>query len=191
MGLRDALRHRRTGAGPASGEPVLVPLPETALSVVRDDGSFVSEDGSTIYSRGYALIDPIGEFTQVGDDDWLRTIGCRLCKVAGLTHHPDAAQDERFGPGSVVLVCPDPSNPADPSAVAVFDASGEQQVGFVPASMSAEIAERINGGELLGGAIVREYRTEPEGGRRLGLVMLIAPAGTVRLRVEPRRDATE
>jgi hypothetical protein len=181
MGLRDILRQLGDRSGGAD-DLLIAPRPETALTVVRDDGSFAAEDGSTIYSRGYALVDPVGEFTQVGDDDWLRVSGCRLCKVAGLTHHAEAAQDERFSPGSVVLVCPDPSNPVDPSAVAVFDASGEHQVGFVPASISAEIAGRIAGGEELGGAILREYRTEPAtGGRRIGLVMLIAPAGTVRL----------
>jgi hypothetical protein len=185
MGLRERLRRRRAET------VILEPVTETALPVVADDSAFVAEDGSEIYSRGYMLLDPDDEYTPVGAHPWLREIGCHLCKVAGITHHPEAAaQEERFAPGSVVLLCPAPENPVDPHAVAVFDASGESQIGFVPAAISQEIAERIGAGEMLGGAILREYRSEPDGGgRRLGLVMLIAPAGRVKLRVERREAA--
>ncbi len=160
-------------------------LGETKLPAVRDDSSFVADDGSTIYSFGFMLLNPEREYISVGSDEWLQARGCRLCRVAGLTHHPQAAQEARFAPGSVVVLAPEPNNPADPHAVSVWDATGEQQLGYVPAEIAPEIAERIAGGEPLGAAIVREHRSEPEGGRRLGLVMLIAPAGRVTLSVEP------
>jgi hypothetical protein len=180
MGILGRLRRRGETGPPVEGLPLL----DTTLRVVRDDGSFTAEDGSTIHALGFALLDPIGGFTQPGDDDWLREAGCRLCKVAGLTHQPQAAQDERFAPGSVVVLAPDPTNPVDPHAVTVWDAKGELQVGFVPAALAESIAVRIAAGELLGGAILREYRTDAPDDRRVGLVMLIAPMGTVTLRVE-------
>ncbi|MEA2355486.1 MAG: hypothetical protein QOD61_1615 [Solirubrobacteraceae bacterium] len=183
-------RLRRVDAGP---EVEGLPLLDTNLRVVRDDSSFTAEDGSTIRALGFALLDPIGEFTQPGEDDWLREAGCRLCKVAGLTHQPEAAQDARFAPGSVVVLAPDPKNPVDPHAVTIWDAKGELQVGFVPAELAESIAGRIAAGELLGGVILREYRTEAPDDRRVGLVMLIAPMGKVTLRVEaqPGAAATE
>jgi hypothetical protein len=187
MGLRDARRRRRAQAAAAA----LPPLIDTKLAVVRQDGSFSARDGSTVHSLGYHLLDPIGEFTEVGEDAWLRERGCRLTRVAGLTHHAQAAQDERFAPGSVVVLCPDPANPVDPHAVGVWDASGELQVGFVPAEISEDIAKRIASGEMLGAAVLREYRSEPTGGRRLGLVMLIAPIGTVTLQVAAPADTGE
>jgi hypothetical protein len=160
-------------------------VPATTLAAVRDDSSFTADDGSTVHSVGYLLLDPTGEYTAVGDDDWLRPAGCRLTKVAGLTHHPEAAQDARFAAGSVVLLAAEPDNPADPDAVGVWDKSGELRVGYLPADLAPEIAARIAAGEMLGGAILREYRTASTGGRRLGLVLLIAPAGAVTLRVQP------
>jgi hypothetical protein len=159
-------------------------LPETTLSVVKDDSSFAAEDGGTIHSLGYMLLDPTRGLTQVGDDDWLRPIGCRLTKIAGLTHHPKAAQEAAFSPGSVVVLAPMPENPADAHAVGVWDATGQHQIGFVPAEHSREIAARIAAEELLGGIVMREYRRESKTGPRLGLVMLIAPIARIKLRVE-------
>jgi hypothetical protein len=186
MGILARLRHR--DAGP---EVEGLPLLDTNLRVVRDDSSFTAEDGSTIHALGFALLDPIGEFTQPGEDGWLREAGCRLCKVAGLTHQPEAAQDARFTPGSVVVLAPDPKNPVDPHAVTVWDAKGELQVGFVPAELAESIAGRIAAGELLGGVILREYRTGATEDRRVGLVMLIAPMGKVTLRVEAPLPASD
>ena len=166
--------------------PDPAPTPATTLAAVRDDSSFTADDGSTVHAVGYVLLDPTGEHTGVGDDDWLRPAGCRLTKVAGLTHHPEAAQDAAFAAGSVVLLAAEPDNPADPDAVSVWDKSGELRVGYLPADVAPQIAARIAAGEMLGGAILREYRTDPTGGRRLGLVLVIAPAGAVTLRVQPQ-----
>jgi hypothetical protein len=164
--------------------PEVAELPETTLSVVKDDSSFVAEDGGTIHSLGYMLLDPTRNLTQVGDDAWLRTIGCRLTKIAGLTHHPEAAQEAGFAPGSVAVLAPVPDNPVDANAVGVWDATGEHQIGFVPAEHAKEIAARIAAGEALGALIMREYRRESKTGPRLGLVMLIAPVARIKLRVE-------
>lgn len=164
--------------------PEVEELPETTLSVVKDESSFAAADGGTIHSLGYMLLDPTRNLTQVGDDAWLRPIGARLTKIAGLTHHPEAAQEDGFAPGSVAVLAPMPDNPVDPHAVGVWDATGEHQIGFVPAEHSQEIAERIAAGEALGGLIMREYRRESKTGPRLGLVMLIAPVARIKLRVE-------
>lgn len=185
MGLRDLLRARR------AADQLAELAVETKLTVVREDSSFEGADGSTIRSLGYTVLDPTGGYTQVGDDDWMRTVGCRLCKVAGVTHHDEAVQDERFAAGSVVVLAPDPENPVDDRAVGVWEATGELQAGFVPAAISAEVADRMAAGELLGGIILREYRTEAEAGRRVGLVMLIAPFGKVTLRVEAAAATSE
>lgn len=179
MGLRDRRRKRQAPLD-LTGQV----LPETTLPVVRDDSEFPADDGSTIHSAGYVLLDPTRNLTQVGDDAWLRPIGCRLTKIAGLTHHAEAAQDPRFAPGQVVVLAPMPDNPVDPHAVGIWDSTGERQVGFVPADHAEEIAGRIAAGEQLGALIMREYRAKDKDGPRIGLIMLIAPVGTVKLSVE-------
>jgi hypothetical protein len=53
--------------------------------------------------------------------------------VAGISHHPDAADLPDFAPGDDIVLRPQPDNPFDPNAIAVWNASGSAQVGCLPA----------------------------------------------------------
>ena len=80
----------------------------------------------------------------------------------------EALQDGAFAPGRELALVPEPDNPHDPNAVAVWDAERRLQAGYVP----AEIAPRSR--RTPRRVALWEFRGED--GRRVGLRVLIAPA---------------
>src|SRR5438093_902865 len=76
------------------------------------------------------------------DDEWtgwiLRDSVADLLKghvfvtwLAGSAHY-EAAQGVAFAPGRPLTVLPDPDNPYDPLAMAVFDEAGQALGGHIP-----------------------------------------------------------
>jgi hypothetical protein len=90
----------------------------------------------------------------------------RVVKVAGASYRSDALQDEGFAPGRTLALVPEPENEHDPHAVAIWDAERRIQAGYVP----AEIAPELEGDEQA--VALWEF---VEGGRRVGLRVVIAP----------------
>jgi hypothetical protein len=90
-----------------------------------------------------------------------------VVKVAGVSHRSDALQDEAFAPGRRVALVPEPDNPHDPDAVAVWDAERRVQAGYVPATFAPE----LRGDEQA----VSLWELRNDDGRRVGLRVLIAP----------------
>jgi HIRAN domain len=91
----------------------------------------------------------------------------RVVHVAGASYRAEALQDEGFTPGRTLALVPEPENPHDPNAVAVWDEARRLQAGYVP----AEVAPELGGDEQA--LSLWEFREE---GRRVGLRVLIAPA---------------
>lgn len=91
----------------------------------------------------------------------------RVVKLAGSSYRGDALQDDAFAPGRRLALVPEPENEHDPHAVAVFDASRALQAGYVP----ADVAPTLTGDEQA----VALWEFRDDGGRRLGLRVLIAP----------------
>ena len=91
----------------------------------------------------------------------------RVVKVAGGSYRPDELQDDAFAPGRRLALVPEPDNPHDRHAVAVWDAERRLQVGYVP----AEVARELTGDEQA--VSLWEFRDE---GRRVGLRVLLVPA---------------
>jgi hypothetical protein len=93
----------------------------------------------------------------------------RVVKLAGASYRGDALQDDAFTPGRRLALVREPENEHDPNAVAVFDAERRLQAGYVP----AEVAPELSGDEQA--VALWEFRGED--GRRIGLRILLAPAG--------------
>jgi hypothetical protein len=93
----------------------------------------------------------------------------RVVKVAGTSYREEALQDDAFAPGSALALVPEPENEHDPHAVAIWDADRRLQAGYVP----AEIAPSLGGDEQA----VSLWEFRGEDGSRIGLRVLIAPAG--------------
>jgi hypothetical protein len=90
-----------------------------------------------------------------------------VVKVAGSSYRAEALQDEAFAPGRRLALVPEPDNPHDPHAVAIWDAERRLQAGYVP----AEVAPQLTGDEQA--VALWEFLEE---GTRIGLRVLIAPA---------------
>jgi len=91
-----------------------------------------------------------------------------VVKVAGVSHRSDALQDDAFAPGRRLALVPEPDNPHDPDAMAVWDADRRLQAGYVPATFAPE----LSGDEQA--VAIWEFRDDE--GRRVGLRVLIAPS---------------
>ena len=161
-----------------------VPGPPTIkFTAIKETYPFTADDGSPIWASGYTLLDDTtGTYIKLHEQHF-ENPHCLLCRIAGGSHRPKALQDRRFVPGSAVMLRPDPTNAYDRNAVGVWDASGTTQIGFVPAEHSERIAADIRSGSQLAGIVMREFR-RPENGPRLGLHMLIVPAGMLELTIE-------
>jgi hypothetical protein len=105
-----------------------------------------------------------------------------------VTYRPDALQDDRFSPGRLVILRPEPTNPYDPNAVGVWDASGSIQLGFVPREYSERVAMDIASPISLEGLTLREFM-RTSSGPRLGIHILIAPAGRHQIVIDVDHDA--
>jgi hypothetical protein len=91
----------------------------------------------------------------------------RVVPVAGSSYRVDALADEAFAPGQRLALVPEPDNPHDRNAVAIWDRDRRLQAGYVP----AEVAPGLEGNEQA--IALWEFL---EGGKRVGLRVLIAPA---------------
>jgi hypothetical protein len=92
----------------------------------------------------------------------------RVVKLAGASYRLDELQDAAFEPGRRLALVREPENEHDPHAVGVWDAGRRVQGGYVP----AEIAPELHGDEQA----VSLWEFRDDGGRRIGLRVLVAPA---------------
>src|SRR5205814_2018557 len=91
----------------------------------------------------------------------------RVLRLAGASYRLEALQDDAFAPGSRLELVPEPENEHDPHAIAVWDAERRLQAGYVPAEAARELGLPLQAFSLW------EWR---EGGQRVGLRLLVAPA---------------
>jgi HIRAN domain-containing protein len=111
---------------------------------------------------GYRLRDAATEEVVRDDDERIRIV-----KVAGVSFRNDELQDDAFAPGKRLALVAEPDNEHDPHAIAVWDLDRRQQAGYVP----AEIAHELHAEEWQAVALYEFL----EGGRRVGLRVLLAP----------------
>jgi hypothetical protein len=133
-------------------------------------GSSSSSDGERLriwlerVESGFWLRDAATGDAMKWDDPRVRVV-----KLAGASYRSDALQDEAFAPGRRLALVPEPENEHDSNAVAVWDAERRLQAGYVP----AEVAPQLHGDEQA----VSLWEFRGEDGRRIGLRVLLAPAG--------------
>src|SRR5690242_106610 len=112
MSVLDRVRRRAVPRGNARASV----LPDIKLHVAEENDSFIADDGSRIWTSGYALLDDTtGSFMRMRDQHFDNR-HCLLCRVAGVTYRPEALQDPRFAPGHAVRLIPEPTNPYDQNA---------------------------------------------------------------------------
>ena len=94
----------------------------------------------------------------------------RVVKLAGSSYRSDELQDEGFAPGKRLALVPEPENEHDANAVGVWDAARRVQAGYLPAGIAPKAKADDQAVSL--------WEFLDEGGRRIGLRILLAPAGT-------------
>jgi hypothetical protein len=112
---------------------------------------------------GYWLRDAESGGALKWDDERLRVV-----KVAGSSYRLDELQDDAFAPGRRLALVREPENEHDPNAISIWDTDRRLQAGYVP----AEIAPELRGDEQA----VSLWEFRDDGGRRIGLRVLLAPA---------------
>ena len=90
-------------------------------------------------------------------------------KLAGSSYRSDALQDDGFAPGRRLALVPEPDNEHDPNAVGVWDAERRVQAGYLPAGIAPKAKPDDQAVSL--------WEFLDETGRRIGLRVLLAPAG--------------
>jgi hypothetical protein len=131
--------------------------------------------------RGWVFKNPQTGAGVAYDDKLLAAAGSLVIRVAGVTYRLDALQHSTFRPGQPLELDPQPTNPHDRNAVAIWDAGRRHHVGFVPKETAPAVAARLRNGERLRAMCLAEFvgRT----GERSGIRVLIAPE-TFRLELD-------
>jgi hypothetical protein len=94
--------------------------------------------------------------------------GTYECSVAGISHHPDAAQDPALLPGRPVRLEREPDNRYDSRAIRVMTPRG-QLFGYIPRRDAEALAEWASLH-----AVILAVDSSPATGTRLGVHLLVA-----------------
>jgi hypothetical protein len=84
--------------------------------------------------RGYRLRD-----AETGESVRWEDPRVRAVAVAGVSYRLDALADPSFDPGRRLALVPEPDNPHDPRAVAIWNGERTLQLGYVPAAVAPEL----------------------------------------------------
>jgi hypothetical protein len=153
------------------------------VDVVLEERYWYPDDGGQVWLAGYTPVDPRSGRFLARNAPELAARGLRVAAVAGAgRHHAQALASPGAAPGRPLALSRDPGNAHDPNAVAVL--AGDEQVGWVPRELAAELAGRLDAGEPWSAVVLREQRPSPRE-PRTGLTMLLAPAPAIELRVRP------
>ena len=99
--------------------------------------------------------------------------------VAGVSFRPEAVADQSFDPGRPLALVPEPGNEHDPNAIEVL--AGQQQIGWVPRELAAELAPELDAGRPWSAVVLRVQCDSPRDPPH-GATMLLAAAPSVELR---------
>ena len=85
--------------------------------------------------HGYHLVDAATGNPVRWEDPQIRVV-----PVAGVSYRPQALEHPSFDPGRKLALLPEPDNPHDRNAVAIFNEERTLQLGYVPAAVAPELA---------------------------------------------------
>lgn len=100
-----------------------------------------------------------------------------FCKVAGVTFEGRQAYIAKLRSNDPVRIIPEPENPYDPNALAVYVAhdGAIYHVGFIPRDLAAQIAPHLEGEAVMATIqdITGGFETRDGGTASLGLVIRV------------------
>lgn len=164
MGFLDRLRGKQATTPTAVTWPPMVLVP-TGLDPMSG--------GRNKFMRGFYIRDASTDRGISYEELSELVPGAVVFNVAGTSHRQDALQGPAFAPGEPVKLIPEPKNPYDPNAVAVWDTNRRAHIGYVPADLAPTIGRIFRGREPFGATVFFEFL---QGKRRMALSVLVAPA---------------
>jgi hypothetical protein len=163
MGLLDRLRGKQP-APTAVSWPAMVLVP-TGLDPMSSGGNK--------YMRGFFIRDATTD-RSISHQQLAELVpGAVVFNVAGTSHRQDALQGRAFALGEPVKLIPEPDNPHDRNAIAVWDTNRRKHIGYVPADLAPTVGRLYRGKEPFGATVFFEFL---QGKRRMALSVLLAPA---------------
>ena len=146
------------------------------VEAVFEERYWYPDDGGQVWIAGYT---PTHEDRYLGRDaPELAARGIRIAGVAGAArHHAEALEQPVLG--APLSLERDPGNEHDPNAIQVL--AGDDQIGWVPRELAAELAPQLDAGRPWSAIALREQRDSPRD-PRTGLTMLLAPDRVIELR---------
>lgn len=152
-------------------------LPD-GLALEWSDGDVVdSDEGERLRGRGVFFRDGDG-LPFAWDSRRLREdFGIHTFKVAGVSYRQDALRLACFDVGRRLRLLPEPDNPHDGNAIAVWDAARRHQLGYVPRDDTRRMRTCIERFGDAAAIVFHEWRLE--NGERCSLRALAAPAAAV------------
>jgi hypothetical protein len=163
MGLLDKLLGKAT-APTAATWPAMVLVP-TGLDPMSS--------GDNKYMRGFFIRDAETDRSISYQELSELVPGALVFNVAGTSHRQDALQGSAFAPGEPVKLIPEPENPYDRNAIAVWDTNRRKHIGYVPADLAPTFGHIFGGREPFGATVFFEFL---QGKQRIALSVLVAPA---------------
>jgi hypothetical protein len=161
-------------------------MPDAAavVDVAWAERYWYPDDGGEVWVAGYHVVDSDSGRYLARDAPELAARGLRVSGAAGAArHHAVALSSEAAAPGQSVELRRDPENPHDPNAIAVL--AGDEQLGWVPRELAAELAPSLDAGQPWAAVVLREQRRSPRDPRH-GVTLLLAAAAAISLRVTDR-----
>jgi HIRAN domain-containing protein len=147
------------------------------VAAVFEERYWYPDDGGQVWLAGYTPVGADGRYLG-RDDPELTARGLRIAGVAGAArHHAEAL--ERPALGAPLTLRRDAANEHDPNAIQVL--AGDEQIGWVPRELAAELAPELDAGRAWSAVVLREQRPSPRD-PRTGLTMLLAPDAAIELR---------
>ena len=68
-----------------------------------------------------------------------RTLGSASCRWPAVSYRSEVLDDPSFDPGRRLALVPEPDNPHDRNAIAIYNDERTLQLGYVPASVAPDL----------------------------------------------------
>jgi hypothetical protein len=169
MGWLRRLLGDTTTAAPDRQQPTRTPAPSHHSDDDGDGRWYVPQDGNPTRFVGddglptlrlITYTDTTGETvlrfceTSTGllvgpSDTRLAKAGLLVSQLRGESYHQPACRTGNFSRGATVRLVPEPENPYDDRAVAVYDATGRHKCGYVNKQKARAYLKRLAAGEQL------------------------------------------
>lgn len=159
---------------------------DAPLTLYPEALAFTTDRGEVVAGSGL-LPDQLERSPTRWQNEWLcSNPGVRILRVAGTSFRESLLQDEAFAPGRPLRLVREPSNQADPAAIAVWDEGMSLQLGYVPAEVASEIGSDLADGLIKTARSIWQWR-DLDTGRRIGIYVLLAAGDCIEVGDPGRR----